>query len=347
MDASKVQEKVNGKTQATFPTMVDIKKVIPKHCFEPEVSTSMYYVFRDLAAVASLHLTFEWMRVSLPWYIVYAVAPVYAFLKGTFFVALFIIGHDCSHGSFSRHKLLNDVVGGVLHTALLMPYSCWKYSHRVHHKNTCNIDKDELFFPLRKREILWQPENSLLWTAYLAVDSGPRSVRSYDDLIHTYVDGGRRIESVVSLMLDALWAAILYQYAVHYGWDSLLLHFVLPLIAHLLWGLVITFLQHADDDIPWVSHEKWNYVQGQLSTVDRHYGWFHGIIHNVGTHHLHHLFPKLPHYHLEEATLAFKKSYPHLLRVNPAPILPSFFRLFWKYLRTRVIEDDEEVYWYR
>lgn len=308
----------------------------------------MYYVARDFAAIASLHLTFEWMRIYLPWYIVYAVTPVYLFMKGTFFVAVFIIAHDCCHGSFSRYSLLNDVVGTALHTFLLMPYSCWKFSHRLHHKNTCNIDKDEMFYPLRKENVRVQSTNrhSLFWKAYLTVESGPRSLQSYDHLVRTYTYAGRLMASTASILFIVLWAAILYTYALHYDWGSLLLHMLIPVAIHTSWGFVITFLQHADDEIAWASGDRWNYMHGQLSTVDRHYGWLHGIIHNVGTHQIHHLFPKIPHYYLEEATAAFRKHYPHLVRVNDDPILPSFCQLFGKYLRSRLVGDDTDIVWY-
>ena len=51
-------------------------------------------------------------------------------------------------------------------------------------------------------------------------------------------------------------------------------------------------------NVPWYVDDEWNYVKGQLSTVDRHYGHVHSIIHSIGTHQIHHLFPKIPHYHL-------------------------------------------------
>lgn len=51
-------------------------------------------------------------------------------------------------------------------------------------------------------------------------------------------------------------------------------------------------------DVPWYADSEWNNVKGQLSTVDRHYGFVHSMIHTIGTHQIHHLFTKVPHYHL-------------------------------------------------
>ena len=48
--------------------------------------------------------------------------------------------------------------------------------------------------------------------------------------------------------------------------------------------------------------QEWSYLRGGLSTIDRDFGVFNKIHHDIGTHVLHHLFPQIPHYHLTEAT---------------------------------------------
>ena len=73
------------------------------------------------------------------------------------FWALFVLGHDCGHGSFSRHAGVNGLVGHVLHSFLLVPYHCWRLSHRKHHKNTGNLDKDEIFYPMRAARLRKKP----------------------------------------------------------------------------------------------------------------------------------------------------------------------------------------------
>jgi omega-3 fatty acid desaturase (delta-15 desaturase) len=39
-----------------------------------------------------------------------------------------------------------------LNSTFQVPYYPWKLSHQHHHKNTGNIDKDEIFYPIRKKE---------------------------------------------------------------------------------------------------------------------------------------------------------------------------------------------------
>lgn len=61
--------------------------------------------------------------------------PLYWFAQGTMFWALFVVGHDCGHQSFSKHKSVNDLVGNIVHASILVPYHGWRISHRTHHAN--------------------------------------------------------------------------------------------------------------------------------------------------------------------------------------------------------------------
>ena len=55
---------------------------------------------------------------------------------------LFMNGHDCGHGSFSDSYVLNTVMGHISHTPLLVPFSTWAESHRLHHINHNHVKKD-------------------------------------------------------------------------------------------------------------------------------------------------------------------------------------------------------------
>ena len=54
-----------------------------------------------------------------------------------------VVAHECGHSAFSDNKALQDAVGYVLHSALLVPYYSWQRSHAVHHANTNNIETGE------------------------------------------------------------------------------------------------------------------------------------------------------------------------------------------------------------
>ncbi len=57
------------------------------------------------------------------------------------YVRLFILQHDCGHGSFFSSQLLNDAVGRVLGVVTLMPYAYWRHTHAIHHATSGNLDR--------------------------------------------------------------------------------------------------------------------------------------------------------------------------------------------------------------
>lgn len=335
-----------------LPSIVEIKRALPPHIFEPTVSQSMYYVVRDIMQVVGLFLLADWLWSSnfLPTWLLCILLPFYLLLQGTFFTSIFVVGHDAGHSSFSKYEILNDTIGNIFHAFLLCPYYCWKLTHRHHHKNTGNIDKDEVFYPIRKRD---DTENFSIpgfglgvgWFMYLLRGYGPRSV-SHLNLSHP-IFSNHVAACSISIALVFAWAAILWQYTTIAGFWKLLVHFIIPDFIFACYTVIITFLHHTEEDIPWYDNSLWDNVRGQLSSVDRHYGWCHDIIHNIGTHQIHHLFSKVPHYNLEEATKVFRSKFPQLVQVRDDRILPAFIRMFAKYAHQSVIPDDTKVHLYK
>jgi hypothetical protein len=76
------------------------------------------------------HPLFNLLQNRLVW-------PLYWLAQGTMFWALFVVGHDCGHQSFSPSRTLNDFVGNIVHATILVPYHGWRVSHRKHHGVSC------------------------------------------------------------------------------------------------------------------------------------------------------------------------------------------------------------------
>ena len=334
------------------PSIIDIKKVVPSHCFRGVLARSMYFVGKDIVLIAALYgvmLLLERQPIRM---LYLAAMPVYWFLQGTLMWSVFVLGHDCGHGSFSDHHLLNDVLGTLLHAVLLVPYYPWKLSHRHHHRNTANIDRDEIFYPIRERDLprdfkIIYPAFGLgiSWFMYLFTGYMPRGMCHFNPFESMFA--GHVLGCTLSVGAMGGWLAVLAAYARAYGVAAFASHYVAPLFVFGSWLVVVTFLHHMDTGVLWYSDDEWTNVRGQLSSVDRHYGWAHELTHNIGTHQIHHLFSKIPHYHLEEATRHFRAAYPKLVCRSDAPSLADYFRMFYIYKAQRRIGNDTKLHAYR
>ncbi|NQV20138.1 MAG: fatty acid desaturase, partial [Rhodospirillales bacterium] len=62
-----------------------------------------------------------------PWAI-----PVLALPAAGFLIRLFIIQHDCGHGSFFQSRFTNDMLGRMISVLTLTPYGFWRRAHAQH-----------------------------------------------------------------------------------------------------------------------------------------------------------------------------------------------------------------------
>ena len=131
-------------------TIKQIRDAIPAHCFERSAATGLYYVARDIASLAVTFYLFN--RYLTPENVPSTAARaalwgVYTFVQGLFGTGMWVLAHECGHQSFSPSKVLNDTVGWICHSALLVPYFSWKISHGKHHKATGHLERDMVFVP--------------------------------------------------------------------------------------------------------------------------------------------------------------------------------------------------------
>lgn len=136
-------------------TINDIHKAIPKHCFERSAATGLYYVARDIVSLATtFYLTNRFVTPeNIPNTAVRAgLWALYTFVQGLFATGLWVLAHECGHQSFSTSKILNDTVGWVCHSSLLVPYFSWKISHGKHHKATGHMERDMVFVPKTREQ---------------------------------------------------------------------------------------------------------------------------------------------------------------------------------------------------
>nr|AGS55978.1 fatty acid desaturase [Pythium aphanidermatum] len=335
-----------------FPTLTEIKRSIPARYFESSAPRSLLFTVRAFAFALAFGVALFHAR-QLPLvqsYVVLdaALCAAYIFLQGVNMWGFFTVGHDCGHGSFSRYHLLNFVIGTLTHSLILVPYEAWKLSHRLHHKNTGNIDQDEIFYPQRKQTINTPARQMLLsmggaWFIYEIIGFPPRTEE------HTELRDTLFVRHFVmgSLSVVGHLSCVMLAFGLTYvlGWPIMGLYYWAPLFVFASMLVITTFLHHNDEETPWYADSEWNYVKGNLSSVDRDYGWVvNHLSHNIGTHQVHHLFPIIPHYKLNEATAHFRKAFPHLVRQSDEPIIKAFFRIAMLYIKYGIAENDAKIF---
>nr|AGX28129.1 delta12-FADS-like FADY [Santalum acuminatum] len=340
-------------------TLSLLKKAVPAHCFRRPTLRSLSYVVWDLITFFLLaYLSTNYFHL-LPTPLSAVVAwPLTWFAQGCILTGYWIIAHDCGHHAFSDTRWVNDAVGFLIHSSLLVPYFSWKYSHRQHHSNTASLERDEAFVPLRRshlpsyyKYIFNNPLGRALALAASALMGWPMYVL-FNATGHTYdriachfdpysplYNDRERLHIVLSDAGVAAFAYLYYRVAAVKGGTWLFCVLGAPmLVVHAFLALII-FLQHTHPSLPRYDDSEWDWLRGALCTVDRDYGVLNKVFHNVGdTHVLHHLFTTIPHYHAMEATNAIRPILGEYYRFDATP----FWKAAWREVRECVYVEEED-----
>jgi acyl-lipid omega-6 desaturase (Delta-12 desaturase) len=232
-----------------------------------------------------------------------------------FLVRLFMIQHDCGHGSFFRRRLANDWVGRVIGVLTLTPYDFWRRTHALHHANSGNLDHRGFgdVDTLTVREFLALPRwRQLLYRLYrnpiVMFGIGP----VYLFILRHRLPVGlmnSNWQFWVSAMATNLAIAVLVAtmiWLVGLG-PFLLVQLPITLLAGSI-GVWLFYVQHQFEDTFWAREKGWTFHEAALHGSS-HYDlpgvlrWFTA---NIGMHHVHHLSSRIPYYRL-----------PHVLRDHP------------------------------
>ena len=102
-----------------------------KECFERDTAKSLAYALTSTAiTLACGALAYAFVPLQAAYWPVWV---AYAFVTGTAATGCWVAAHECGHGAFSDNKTVQDTVGYILHSLLLVPYFSWQRSHAVHH----------------------------------------------------------------------------------------------------------------------------------------------------------------------------------------------------------------------
>jgi len=257
--------------------------------------------FAPLAAICVL----AWIALQHRiWWGLLLAPPAAAFL-----VRLFMIQHDCGHGSFFRDKGVNDWVGRVIGVFTLTPYDYWRHSHVVHHATSGALDRRTLggvetltvaeyrALPRLKRAGYWLYRHPLvlfgLGPAYMFLLQHRLPVGMMRQGWKPWLSVQATNLGVAALVVGMIWL---------FGWLAFLLIYLPIILISSSIGVWLFFVQHQFETTYWARGEDWDFEEAALKGSS-HYAlppilrWFTA---NIGVHHVHHLNSRIPYYRLQQ-----------------------------------------------
>lgn len=269
--------------------------------------------------------TLTWLTLDLG----YGVWLLLAVPAAGFLVRLFMIQHDCGHGSFFRHRLANDWVGRVIGVLTLTPYHFWQRTHAAHHATCGNLDRrglgdiDTLTLREYRERSRWGRLRYRLYRHPLVMFGiGPAYLFILQYRLPIgLMRGGRGpwLSTMATNLAIAVIAAVLI-------WLIGIKAFVLVHLPIMLFaasvGVWLFYVQHQFEHTSWADDQRWSLHDAALHGSS-HYDlpavlrWFTA---NIGVHHVHHLCSRIPYYRLPRAL----RDHPELRDVGRLTLLQSF-----------------------
>ena len=286
-----------------------IKKSIPAKCFEKNLLKSMLYYITYIALFFTFFTVNEYLT---NWYEYLLYWNIYGFIAW----CIFVIGHDCGHGSFSNYPIINNILGTIAHTIIFVPYYPWKRSHYFHHRYHNHKDNDkshpwltqnefEKGYPYLARLLMPTIIGPIIgfWVyLYYGIERDGSHITPFGKLYKNSTLP-QKLECVSSVIAIIIWYNILYSYfGTHY---NVFINYGLINVVCFYWLFVVTYFQHHVDNTTVYDNNNFTFVDGAFQTVDRKIGYNIDVLHHhiSDCHVVHHMFCKdIPHYHLKEAT---------------------------------------------
>jgi omega-6 fatty acid desaturase (delta-12 desaturase) len=230
-----------------------------------------------------------------------------AIAAGGLLVRVFILFHDCCHGSFFASRRANTILGYVTGILTFTAFEDWRHAHNRHHATAGNLDRrgvgdiwtmttEEYGAASRRMRlayriyrnpfILFGPGAALLFLLFqrFSKKSAGKSARK-----------SVLITNLSLLLLVGVAAATI-------GLRTYLLIQLPVILVGGGVGLWLFYIQHQFEDAYWVRNESWNPMSVALQgssyfKLPKILQWLTG---NIGLHHIHHVQPNIPNYNLQQ-----------------------------------------------
>lgn len=308
------------KTPAEKDSLAPVRQVIPKSCYYRSTKRSLGYAIRDLLSylviLTALIMVHNW------W-----IDTVLIVVCGLIVSALFILGHDASHGAFSEHNWINSTISRILMLPSLHVQAAWDLGHnRIHHGFTARRDMDFVWRPYSVEEYLALSKlgrfrHRLEWSW---AGSGIYYLREvwWNKMI-TFTPTQRWAKAIKKdKWLVFTWAIFASTAAISLGWfqshnwlSATWMWIKLVGGPFLIFTQIIgwaVYVHHVGPEISWWNRQEWNrwHAQMESTTILRLPKVLNIFFHNIFIHVPHHVEMRIPWYQLPQAAIAIEKAFP-------------------------------------
>lgn len=237
----------------------------------------------------------------------YFAALLVSAANGLFLVRLFCIQHDCGHGSFYGNRNVSDWIGRALGVVTLTPYDVWRRTHSIHHSHAGDLDQRGIGDVMTLTVEEYHQRSAFgrfLYRAYrhplVMFGLGPTYIFFLQNRLPIGLSGRKYWVSAMST--NAAIAFILGAIVYFGGLQALFLVFLPTTLIAASIGVWLFYVQHQFETTHWEQAEDWQLHEAALNGSS-HYDlppilrWFTA---NIGIHHVHHLYSRIPFYRLTE-----------------------------------------------
>jgi acyl-lipid omega-6 desaturase (Delta-12 desaturase) len=276
-------------------TLAPFATACPRRGLLAVVSSAIPY----LALTALIYWT---LGVSLP------LTVALTILAAGFLVRVFVVFHDCAHGSLLPSRRANTVLGTALGMLVLSPFVRWRHDHAVHHATSGDLDRRGVgdIVTLTVDEYAarsWRGRLGyrLLRNPFVMFGLGPIIAMVIGPRVVARGARPRMRRSV--LVTDAALVVLVGGLCWLIGWGDFILIWAPAAMLAGSVGIWLFYVQHQFEDAYWQSAGEWSYADAALRgssylKLPPVLQFFTG---SIGLHHVHHLNARIPNYHLQRA----------------------------------------------
>lgn len=350
------------------------KQAIISEYARPDNFKGLTQVFTTLAPLAAL-----WCVAAASAEVSWRLTAGVALLMSLFLLRVFVLMHECGHGSLFRTRQLNRIFGFLFGVVSGMPQYVWSQHHHYHHSTNGNWEKyrgplsvatvDEYAAMTAKQRRRYRWARSI-WIApvagFMYLIFNPRitwlkgSLGLAADVVRRKIAQPRvSIRAHAAQFKTPYWTSAAEYW--HMFWNNVVLlsawvamswlvgpalFFSVYLVSLSLAGaagIVLFAVQHNFEHSYASANQDWDYDTAALhgSSFLHLPRWLNWFTANIAYHHIHHLSSRIPNYRLAQCHERYRDLFRDVTRVKLLHIPSALKFILWDTRARRIVSVAE------